>query len=243
MAKRIRINGNVALSAFDDIVPMQTIVEINKLIDCSNADLIPIAQVASMAVGLLRQIDAFRQIEEMSCANTRAVAAQSGRTNLCAQPDIVLRCVSLANAAVSHGRHFDSHLLTLLIPLQLAPNRLCNGDLVVYKRPRLSVSTVGNMMSKLNHGAQRCMPFRLRKWLSLRDLQRGRCARVPVEVGSVYEFNGFALQHANLDVEEGQRRTLLLHYYDPGYSLGVSAMLRRWRTASDRPGVYEPVDF
>ena len=38
MAKRIRINGNVPLSAFDDIVPMQTIVEINKLIGYSNAE-------------------------------------------------------------------------------------------------------------------------------------------------------------------------------------------------------------
>jgi hypothetical protein len=70
--------------------------------------------------------------------------------------------------------------------------------------------------------------------MTLRDLRRGRCNRVPVEPGSVYVFNGFVLQHANLDVEVGERRSLLIHYYDPGYSAGLSGTVRGVRMLWDR---------
>lgn len=229
MAKRIRIDKGVALKAFHGVIPMQTIAEVNEVIDRSFGSVPLRSQSGVEAAELLRCGEAFRQLEEAICANARSVAAQAGQTNLPLEPFHVIRCSSLATLSESHCRHYDSHLLTLLIPLQLAPDGIHNGDLVMYRRPRLSVSTPGNVMCKVRHGIQRSLPFAWRKWLTLYDLRRGNCSRVPVQVGSVYEFNGFALQHANLDVENGQRRTLLIHYYDPGHSLGLSEWLRRGR--------------
>ncbi|SIT47230.1 conserved hypothetical protein [Paraburkholderia ribeironis] len=228
-AKRIRIEKGVALKAFHDVIPIQTIVEINKVIDRVFGDAPQRSQSCAAAAELLRRDPVFRELERTICANARAMAAIAGLTDLPREPFHVLRYSSNATLAESHCRHYDSHLLTLLIPLQLASDGVCNGDLVMYRRPRLSVSTPGNVVCKLRHGIQRKLPFSWRKWLTLHDLRRGNCARIPVQVGSVYVFNGFALQHANLDVQGGQRRTLLIHYYDPGYSLGLSEILRRVR--------------
>jgi hypothetical protein len=229
VVKRIRIDKGVALKSFHSVIPMETIAEINEVIDRWFGNVPQRSQSGAIAAELIRRGDAFRQLEETVCANAREMAAKSGQTDLPLEPFDVLRCSSMATLAESHCRHYDSHLLTLLIPLQLAPDGVSNGDLVMYRRPRLSVSTPGNVMCKIRHGVQRSLPFNWRKWLSLHDLRRGHCSRIPVQVGSVYAFNGFALQHSNLDVETGQRRTLLIHYYDPGYSLGLSAMLRRGR--------------
>jgi hypothetical protein len=208
---------------------MEAIAQINEAIDRSFGSLPERAQLSIMAADLIRSSEAFRDLEQITCANTRAMAAKAGKTELPLDPFQVIRCSSPATLAESHCRHYDSHLLTLLIPLQLAPEGDANGDLVMYRRPRLSVSTPGNVICKIRHGIQRGLPFNWRKWLTLYDLRRGNCDRVPMQVGSVYVFNGFALQHANLEVEVGQRRTLLIHYYDPGHSLGLSAMLRRAR--------------
>jgi hypothetical protein len=229
MAKRIRIDKSVALKSFHGVIPMETIAQINEVIDHS-FDNVPLRSHSGAVVAeLIRRGEVFRELEQTICANARAMAAEAGQTDLPPEPFHVLRCASAATPAGSHCRHYDSHLLTLLVPLQLALDAVANGDLVMYRRPRLSVSTPGNVMCKMRHGIQRSLPFSWRKWLTLYDLRRGNCARVPVLVGSVYAFNGFALQHANLDVREGQRRTLLIHYYDPGHSLGLSALLRRGR--------------
>jgi hypothetical protein len=235
VAKRIRIDRGVALKSFRSVISAETIAEINDAIDRSFGDVPQRSQSGAMVAAMLRRDDAFRQLEASICANARAAAARTGQTTLPLEPFHVLRFASSATLAESHCRHYDSHLLTLLIPLQLAPDGVCNGDLVMYRRPRLSVSILGNMLCKARHGLQRSLPFKWRKWLTLHDLRRGNCLRMPVHPGSVYEFNGFALQHANLDVEAGQRRTLLIHYYDPGYSLGLSAKLRRERIVD---GVY-----
>jgi hypothetical protein len=228
-AKRIRIEEGVALKSFNNVIPIDAIAEINEVIDRSFGSLAQRAQLSVMAAELIRRSEAFRQLEETICANTRAMAAKAGQTEFPLQPFHVIRCSSAATLAESHCRHYDSHLLTLLIPLRLAPEGDSNGDLLMYRRPRLSVSTPGNVICKIRHGIQRGLPLSWRRWLTWHDLRRGNCDRVPVHVGSVYAFNGFALQHANLDVEAGQRRTLLIHYYDPGHSLGLSEMLRRAR--------------
>jgi hypothetical protein len=228
-AKRIRIEKGVALKSFNDVIPLEAIAEINEVINRSFGSLPERAQISLMAAELFRRCDAFRLLEESICTDTRAMAAKAGQTELPLEPFHVIRCASTKTQAESHCRHYDSHLLTLLIPLQLAPEGASNGDLIMYRRPRLSVSTPGNVICKIRHGIQRGLPLNWRKWLTLHDLRRGNCDRVPVQVGSVYAFNGFALQHANLEVEAGQRRTLLIHYYDPGHSLGLSGILRRAR--------------
>ncbi|MFL9962364.1 hypothetical protein PQR02_14930 [Paraburkholderia sediminicola] len=229
VAKRIRIDGGVALKSFHSVIPAETIAEINDAIDRSFGNVPQRSQPGATVAAMLRRDDAFRQLEATICANAREAAARAGQTEVPLEPFHVLRCANMATLAESHCRHYDSHLLTLLIPLQLSQDAVSNGDLVMYRRPRLSVSTLGNMICKARHSVQRNLPFKWRKWLTLHDLRRGNCTRMPVHVGSVYEFNGFALQHANLDVQTGQRRTLLIHYYDPGFSLGLSAIVRRGR--------------
>jgi hypothetical protein len=234
VAKRIRIDKGVALQSFHSVIPAEIIAEINEVIDRSFGNTPLRAQSGEIAAELIRRGDAFRQLEEAICSDARAKAAKFGQIDLPLKPFHVLRCASKATGAESNNRHYDSHLLTLLIPLQLAPDGVSNGDLVMYRRPRLSVSTPGNVVCKMRHGFLRSLPLTWRRWLTLHDLRRGNCARIPVQVGSVYAFNGFAIQHGNLDVEVGQRRTLLIHYYDPGHSLGLSEMLRRGRIPAKR---------
>jgi hypothetical protein len=229
VAKRIQIDKGVALKSFHRVIPMQVIEDINAAIDRSFGDMPDRAVSGTMIAEMLRRGDTFRQLEEAICARSRPMAMEAAEGALRLEPFHVVRCASTASLSESHNRHYDSHLLTLLVPLRLAPDGVCNGDLVMYRRPRLSVTTMSNVICKLRHGMQRSLPLSWRRWLTLHDLRRGKCARVPVEVGSVYEFNGFALQHANFDVQVGQRRTLLIHYYDPGHSLGLSAVLRRGR--------------
>ncbi|EDZ98844.1 hypothetical protein BH160DRAFT_5870 [Burkholderia sp. H160] len=227
--RRIRIDKSVALKSFDDVVPLDTISEINELIDQLFGNTPQRSLSGEKIAEILRRGQAFRELERSICASARAMAAKNGQTNLPEEPHHVLRCASTSTLAESHCRHYDSHLLTLLIPLQIAPEGVHNGDLVMYCKPRLSVTTVSNVICKMRHGFLHSLPLSLRSWHTLHDLRVGNCKRIPVKPGSVYEFNGFALQHANFDVQNGQRRTLLIHYYDPGHSLGLSSVLRSAR--------------
>lgn len=227
--KRIRLDKSVALKSFEDVIPQETIAEINQFIDQLFGGAPQRSQPGVKIAEMLRQGQAFRDLEQSICANTRTMAAKAGAMNLPLEPFHVLRCASKSSLAESHNRHYDSHLLTLLIPLQLAPDGVHNGDLVMYRKPRLSVTTLTNVICKMRHGFLHSFPLGVRSWHTLHDLRVGNCKRIPVKPGSVYEFNGFALQHANLDVQDGQRRTLLIHYYDPGHSLGLSEVLRRGR--------------
>ena len=228
-AKRIQIDTSVALRSFPDVVSQETIAEINRLIDQLLGNPPPRSQSGAKIAEVLRRGEAFRELEQSICANARAMAAKIGLTDLPMEPFHVLRCASKTSLGESHCRHYDSHLLTLLVPLQLAPDGDHNGDLVMYRKPRLSATTLTNMICKMRHGFLHSLPLSWRSWHTLHDLQVGSCKRIPVKPGSVYAFNGFAIQHANLDVQTGQRRTLLIHYYDPGHSLGLSAALRRKR--------------
>lgn len=228
MAKRLRFDRGVGLKDFRSVVPMQAIAEINAALDSLPGNVSQRPHPDTVAK-MLRRGDAFRQLEEAVCADTRAMVAGVVQGTLRQEPVHVIRCADPVRRRDSHCRHYDSHLLTMLIPLRLAPDCACNGDLIMYRCPRLTVSTLGNVMCKIAHGIHRKLPFVWRKWLTLRDLRRGHCSRVPVQLGSVYVFNGFALKHANIDVEMGQRRSLLIHYYDPGHSLGLSWLMRRVR--------------
>ena len=243
MTRYIRFDENVVLTVFANGVPKDAISAINAAIDRSSGEHPKRAEPSAMA-SILRKCDDFRRIEEQVRAKSHAMAVKLSPHGFRREPFHVIRCANTLTRNESHCRHYDSHLLTLLIPLKLSPSSSCNGDLLVYRRKRLRVSTVANLVCKLRHGLQRNLPFPLRKWLTMRDLRKGLCDRVPVELGNVYVFNGFVLQHANLDVEVGERRSLLIHYYDPGYSVGISSAVRRARMLWDRwrknmTGMYE----
>ncbi|WP_223851463.1 hypothetical protein [Cupriavidus pauculus] len=223
-----------SLKTFREVIPASVLGEINAAIDASFGPEPTRVEPRSVAE-ILRKVDAFRQMEEMVCATTLRFARKMSQKPIEERPHHVLRCVSRDNSRDGHCRHFDSHLLTLLVPLQLAaPDSFFNGDLVTYGKTRQRVSTLDNVFCKIRHGVHRNMPFEFRKQLTLYDLRRGNCERISVEPGSVYVFNGFALKHANLHVEDGQRRSLLIHYYDPGFSMGLSKALRFSRKLRDR---------
>ncbi len=190
------------LTAYQSVIPSGVLDEINAAIDSSFAP-DPVRVEPRGVADILRKLDAFRDLERSVCAMTRDFARHMCKGLLDDRPHHVLRCVSKANHTDGHCRHFDSHLLTLLVPLQLAaPDAFFNGDLLVYSQARQRITTLGNVFCKFKHGMQRGLPFALRKHLTLHDLRRGQCSRVRVHPGNVYVFNGFALKHANLHVDE-----------------------------------------
>ena len=52
--------------------------------------------------------------------------------------------------------------------------------------------------------------------------------------GNVYVFNGFVTLHSNFDVESGERRSLIIHYYDPGLTAGLQRITQTFRGFRDR---------
>lgn len=190
LARRIRIDKSVALRSFDDVIPPQTIAEINAFIDHLFSNGSQRSQSGAEIADILRRGQGFRELEQSICANARARAANTGLSDLPVEPFHVLRCASMSSLSESHCRHYDSHLLTLPIPLLLAPDGVHNGDFVMYRKPRLSVSTPTNVVCKMRHGFLHSLPLSWRSWRTLHDLRVGNCRRIPVKPGSVYEFNG-----------------------------------------------------
>jgi hypothetical protein len=237
-------NVNVAfedlgLVVFEGVVPQDLLQQINESIAasrregraaCSNRALEMVRSFAD----LLRQSDAFRMAEADVCAASRRAAVGKFGPTLADNVLYVLRCVDREAQWQSYLQHFDSHFLTLLIPLKLAEKGERNGDLVVYKKRRQSVSLVRNVITKAWLFAQQNFPLPMRRAVIMRDLRRERCVRVAIEPGNLYAFNGFLTKHANLDVTAGERRTLIIHYYDPGLKAGLHTVTRAFRTLRGR---------
>ncbi|WP_170845216.1 hypothetical protein [Chitinasiproducens palmae] len=226
----------------EQVIPRATLDKVNALIDANRAHspvglptgLVVAAAVADASAACLREVEAFRQLEAQLRRKARLFVARYAGKRLDERPLHIVRCVDRTTGRESHCRHFDSHALTVLIPLQIAEDGSRNGDLLIYRRRRTPPSTLVNLLDKARHGAQRNLPLRLRRTLTDFDLRHGRCDRVRCVPGNVYAFNGFVTQHANLDILGGERRSLLIHWYDPGASAGVSTALRRIRRICDR---------
>jgi hypothetical protein len=172
-------------------------------------------------------------MESQACADSREWAG-AARLSFSEEVEYLLRCVNPEMDWQSHLRHHDSHLLTLLVPLWLADGPGKNGDLTLYKERRHTVSFLGNMAYKTWLVLQQNRQFSARKQQTLRDLRRGRCRRIACSPGNVYAFNGFASLHANLEIESGERRSLIMHYFDPCLTAGIKHVTRALRR-SRRP--------
>jgi hypothetical protein len=223
---------------FEGVVPRALLEQINATIDETRdtwrpADGRRATQTTARVVELLRQHDEFQRTEQQAGAASRRWAAQKGLV-VDGEPLYVLRCVNRSQPAQSHLRHYDSHILTLLIPLRSAPDVEENGDLIVYREPRRLLSAVTNVMAKAWLIALRRLPLAVRRAQTRRDLARHRCDRIACVPGNVYAFNGFVTRHANLHVEQGERRSLIVHYYDPGMTAGLRIVPRTWRAIRDR---------
>jgi hypothetical protein len=223
---------------FEGVVPVALLEQINAAIDETRdtwrpADGRRATQTTARVVELLRQHGEFQNAEQQARAASRRWATQKGLM-VDGEPLYVLRCVNRSLPAQSHLRHYDSHILTLLIPLRSAHDAEENGDLIVYRQPRRLLSAVTNVMAKIWLIALRRLPLAVRRAQTRRDLARQRCDRIACVPGSVYAFNGFVSQHANLHVEQGERRSLIVHYYDPGMTAGLRIVPRTWRAILDR---------
>ncbi|WP_083615356.1 hypothetical protein [Paraburkholderia sp. SOS3] len=223
---------------YENVVPQTVLDEINATIDETRdtwqpADGRRATQTTARVVELLRQHGEFLRVEQQARVDSQRWAAQKGLKvdgeSLC-----VLRCINRTLPAQSHLRHFDSHILTLLIPLRSAHDAAENGDLIVYRRQRQQLSAATNVMAKAWMIALRRLPLAMRRAQTRRDLSRQRCDRIACVPGNVYAFNGFVTRHANLHVERGERRTLIVHYYDPGMTAGLRVVPRIWRAIRDR---------
>jgi hypothetical protein len=223
---------------YENVVPLTLLDRINATIDETRdtwqpADGRRATQTTARVVELLRQRVEFQHVERQARATSQRWAAQKG-LKVDGEPLCVLRCINCTLPAQSHLRHYDSHILTLLIPLRSAHGTEENGDLIVYRQPRHTLSAVTNVMAKTWMIALRRLPLAIRRTQTRRDLSRQRCDRIACVPGNVYAFNGFVTQHANLHVEQGERRTLIVHYYDPGMTGGLRAVPRIWRAIRDR---------
>jgi len=224
----------LGLTIFENVIPKRVLARMNATIDADRAawpapdggaDL-PLARRFGE---MLRLLDGFRELESQSCAQARDWASRELRGGYSEDSLHVLRCVNHEMDWQSNLRHHDSHLLTMLIPLQLADPTELNGDLLLYKRRRQSVTYLGNMAYKTWLVLQQNRRFAARARQTRRDLAQGRCRRIACVPGNVYVFNGFLSLHANLEIESGERRSLIIHHFDPHLTAGIKQVTRALR--------------
>jgi len=106
--------------------------------------------------------------------------------------------------------------------------------LLLYEEPRKSVSMLGNLLYKTWLVLQQNRGFTTRERQTNLDLAQGRCRRIACLPGHAYAFNGFLLLHANLDVEFGERRSLVLQYFDPNLTAGIKTVTVRLNKLRER---------
>jgi hypothetical protein len=137
----------------------------------------------------------------------------------------VLRCLSGSLArANSLNFHYDSYVLTALIPI-IMPDHGKPGDLLIIPNVRrVRSSYAGNMIDKVmldNPLSQRVL-----RGLYARNSRLIRHIRlVP---GTLYLFYGYRTIHTNEECDaDAIRSTALFHYADPHAASGLKNLLRR----------------
>jgi hypothetical protein len=229
--------AELGMTVFENIVPQAIVDEINAAIDLTRSHW-PAAHggpglpVAEACANLLRGNKAFRSIEQQACNDVKAWMRQRSGPPFAEDSLASLRCINNSMAWQSHLRHFDSHLLTLVVPLKTANSAEPNGDLLLYVKRRHYASRLRNLLHKAWLVLQQNRRFEVRERRTLADLATGRCRRIACVPGNVYAFNGFATLHANLDVARGERRTLVLQYFDTKATVGIKSVtptLNGWR--------------
>ncbi len=119
---------------------------------------------------------------------------------------IVTRKVNKANSKVAFCPHFDNYSSTLLIPLKVPDSKL-NGDIILWENARKTPGNViSHMISKLFF-QNKIMTKRLVKMFN----ENKKFTRHSVKPGSFVHFNGFVGLHFNLNVDSGERMSLLIH--------------------------------
>lgn len=228
--------GGIAI--FESMVSQPTLEAINRNLDAAYAATPDHEQFFGYAKDIVRTLRddvAFRELESEAVRTASNWLSSTMHVEGTVGPWFGLRVGSSTSPSGSHCRHFDSQVLTLVIVLQTASDDDRSGDLIVYPKPRGIPRRRDNVLRKSVQWGERALPFPLRAARTQRHLERGQCYRIRGAAGSVYVFNGFLMQHCNLDVLQGERRSLVIHYLDPGLSLGLAQVNRLRRNEKALP--------
>ncbi|MFM0068340.1 hypothetical protein [Paraburkholderia aspalathi] len=227
-----------------DVLPLNLIEMLNATIDETRHNWYPVdgrreSAMAESFANLLRENACFQAIEAQACTAAQLWATTMLRREVVDEPLHVLRCVGPDADSQSYLRHFDSHILTMLVPLRFAPDGDRNGDLIMHALQRDANSAIANLLIKTYLFFEHGLPFFIRRALSSRALSNGNSQRVVCTPGNVYIFNGLIVLHHNLDVVVGERRMLIIHHYDAGLTRGARSVIRSFRMLRDRlAGMY-----
>jgi hypothetical protein len=160
-------------------------------------------------------VDLCRQIYE---CETKQVAPEASFYQ-------ILRCLSGSGAKAHSMRfHFDSYVLTALIPI-LIPDHGSPGRLIILPNTRRIRRTyLANVIDKLlfdNKVSQKLLHIAYR-------LGTKKMIRLDLKPGDLYFFWGYKSLHTNEPCEADTiRATALLHYADPH---AQSRLKQRWRS-------------
>lgn len=119
---------------------------------------------------------------------------------------IVTRKVNKANSKVAFRPHFDNYSSTLLIPLKV-PESTLNGDIILWENAR---GTPGNVISHFISKLIFQNPVATKRLVKMFQ-QNKKFVRHYVKPGSFVHFDGFTGLHFNLNVDSGERMSLLIH--------------------------------
>ncbi|NTF81935.1 hypothetical protein G6L94_13750 [Agrobacterium rhizogenes] len=175
--------------------------------------------VAETALGKLASSPALRHI----CMRAYEIATSRPAPD---QPYYqILRCLT-GSTGRKHSMvfHFDSYLLTVLLPIEV-PTGKDNGELIVlpnFRRVRRWYAS--NLVDKI------LLDNPLTQW-ALRSMAKSipdRFLRISMVPGNLYFFWGYRSIHTNAPCDpEKIRATALFHYADPHRGSGLRAWLGR----------------
>ena len=119
---------------------------------------------------------------------------------------IVTRKVNKANSKVAFCPHFDNYSSTILIPLKV-PDSALNGDIILWENAR---KTPGNVISHMISKLFFQNKIATKKLVKMFN-EGKKFIRHSVKPGSFVHFDGFVGLHFNLNVDSGERMSLLIH--------------------------------
>jgi hypothetical protein len=119
---------------------------------------------------------------------------------------IVTRKVNKENSKVAFRPHFDNYSSTLLIPLKVPDSNL-NGDIILWENSR---KTPGNVLSHFFSKLLFQNPMATKRFVKMFN-QKKKFVRHSIKPGDFAHFDGFVGLHFNLNVDSGERMSLLIH--------------------------------
>ncbi|MEM6414897.1 MAG: hypothetical protein AAF720_09625 [Pseudomonadota bacterium] len=108
--------------------------------------------------------------------------------------------------------HYDSFVLTFIIPI-IIPEGDNAGDLLIMPKSRnLRTTYVQNIFDKAIVDSN----YQQKRFRKIYQKKNSKLKRIKLELGKIYVFEGYKCVHSNEAPPPGEvRSTAVLHYYDP----------------------------